>query len=98
MKVTLAQIEKILARLKAYQQLTLQNTGSGSYHVLIDNKRAAPHDGIAWSVIFLPDIQRNHHADRFIRAHLPRNAGAEGDKCNFVARCGKNQFTGLFGN
>ena len=39
MKLTLAQAEEILARLNAYQKSTLQNTGSGSYHVLIDNKR-----------------------------------------------------------
>lgn len=39
MKVTLAQLEEIVARLKAYQQSTLLNTGAGSYHVLIDNKQ-----------------------------------------------------------
>jgi hypothetical protein len=39
MKLTLAQAEEIVARLKAYEQSTLQNTGKGSYQVLIDTKR-----------------------------------------------------------
>ncbi len=39
MKMTLAQAEAILARLEAYQQSALKNTGKGSYHILIDNKR-----------------------------------------------------------
>ena len=39
MTITLAQAEAILARLEAYQQSALKNTGKGSYHILIDNKR-----------------------------------------------------------
>lgn len=65
MKMTLAQAEEIVARLKAYQQSALQNTGKGSYQVLIDNKQTTH-----MSFSDLPLLQASNLAEAGLAAQV----------------------------